>query len=145
MIKKYTFWLYTSSVLQILTGLIHSLSFINKPQPTNDTEKELLNLMTSYKMDLGAGFTPTMSDLMTSFSICLMLLLLLGGSMNWFLLRKNPGIEIMRGVILINLIVFGICFVAMFILTFLPPVILAGLIFISLLLAYLTLPRKLVY
>src|SRR5258706_9161634 len=110
MIKKYTFWLYAASVFQILAALLHSLSFIMEPQPSNDKEKEMMNLMTTYKMDLGGGFIHSMHEIMTALSICFPLLLLLGGCVNWFLLRKNAGTEIMHGYIRINLIIFGLCF-----------------------------------
>ena len=142
MIKKYTFWLSTASILQILTALLHSLSFFNNPQPANETESQLLNLMKLYRFDLGAGFTATMNDIVTSMSIGFTLLLFLGGIMNWFLLKKNAGVDILKGVILINLIIFGLCFIAMCCLTFLPPITTTGLIFLALLLAFVTVPRK---
>ena len=78
-ISKYTFWLKAAIVCQLLAAAFHSLSFLNNPQPENDNEKQLLDLMTNYELDLGAGFTPSMQDLMTSFSICVTLLLLFGG------------------------------------------------------------------
>jgi hypothetical protein len=136
--KQYRFWLKVSVVFQLLTGVIHSLTFLNPSQPANDTEKQMLDLMEHYTMDLGAGFKPTMADLMTCFSICFTLLFFLGGFLNLFLLRKKAGIEIMKGVIGINVLIFGACFTATFLLTFLPPTICTGLIFISLVLAYWT-------
>jgi hypothetical protein len=142
MMKKYTFWLYGATIFQILGAMLHSLSFIMVPKPSNDTEKEMLHLMTTFKMDLGAGFSHSMQDLVTALSICFPLLLLLGGIVNWYLLRKNASVEIMRGYILINLIIFGVCFLSMAFLTFLPPITLTGLVFLCLLLAYITVPRK---
>jgi len=141
-ILKYTFWLKAAAVSQLLTAVFHSLSFVNNPQPGNDTERQLLDLMTNYKLDLGAGFTHSMKDLMTAFSISLTLLLLFGGCLNWFLLRKKVESETMRGVIGINVIIFGGCFAAMTLLTFLPPIICTGLIFICLLMAYITILKK---
>ncbi len=142
MLKKYTFWLKTAATLQILTAMLHSLSFINKPQGTNDTEKQMITLMTTNKMDMGAGFTPTMYDIITSMSIGFALMLVLGGVINWFLLRKNAGPEILRGIIVINCIVFGISFIANIFLTFLPPIVCTGLIFFTLLISYFSIPRK---
>jgi hypothetical protein len=136
--KQYRFWLKVSVVFQLLTGVIHSLTFLNPSQPANDTEKQMLDLMEHYTMDVSAGFKPTMADLMTCFSICFTLLFFLGGFLNLFLLRKKAGIEIMKGVIGINVLIFGACFTATFLLTFLPPTICTGLIFISLVLAYWT-------
>jgi len=134
--KHYRFWLKLSIVLQLLTGVIHSLTFLNDAQPANDSEKQMLDLMQHYKMDMGAGFKPTMMDIMNCFSICYALLFFFGGLLNWFLLRKRLSIEIMKGVIGINVLVFGACFTATFLLSFLPPAICTGLIFISLVIAY---------
>ncbi len=141
MVKNYTFWLKTAATLQILTALLHSLSFINKPQGTNDKEIEMITLMMTNKMDMGAGFTPTMYNIVTSMSIGFALMLVLGGVINWYLLRKKASPEIMRGIIFINIIVFGISFVANCFLTFLPPVVCTGLIFLSLVLAFMTVPK----
>ena len=143
MITNYTFWLKTGAVFQLLTAAFHSVTFfIVQPQPGNDTERQLLDLMSTYKMDLGAGFERSMKDLMDSFSISFTLLLLFGGLLNFFLLRKKVEPETVRGVIGINVLIFGSCFVAMVLLTFLPPIICTGLIFTSLLMAYLTVPKK---
>jgi len=142
MLKKYTFWLKAGITFQLLTGVIHSLSFLNNPQSTNDTEKQLLDLMNNYKMDLGAGFTPTMSNVMTSFSICFSLLLFFSGFLNLFLLRKKADIQIMKGIIGINVIAYSICFATMASLTFLPPIICVGLILAAFLLAFICIRNK---
>jgi len=142
MVKKYTFWLKASIVFQLLTAGLHSFSFVNDLQPTDDRERQLLDLMNSYKLDFGMGFTPTMQNLMTSFSIGFTLLLVLGGTVNWFLLAKKADLAIVRGVIGINVIVFGALFIAMLFLTFMIPIVCQALIFIALMLAYLTAPKR---
>ena len=50
--------------------------------------------------------------------------------------------EIMKGVIIINLIVFGILFVLAATFAFLPPIILIGLIVLFLILASLTIRKN---
>ena len=140
--KNTYFWLKTSIVLQFLTAIIHSLSFFNEPQPQNDSEKQLIDLMVNYKMDLGQGFTPTMDNIFMSMSICFTLLYILGGAVNWFLLVKKVPATVLRGMVRINLLIFGIAFTAMLFLTFLPPIICTGLIFISLMFAVFTLPKE---
>jgi hypothetical protein len=136
--KTNTFWLKTAAIFQIITGLMHSLSLVSKPQATNETEKQLLDLMGSYHLDLGAGFTPTMSDLMTSFSISFTLFLFFGGIINLFLLSSKVNGETMKGLIRINLFFFGLCFLAMLFLTFIIPIICLGLIVLALILATVT-------
>jgi hypothetical protein len=105
----------------------------------NETEKQMMNLMNTYKMDLGAGFYPTMSDFMNSFSISFALFLFFGGFILWFLLRNSADAKITKGILGISVIFYGGCFITMVFLTFLPPVICTGLIFMSLVISYFTL------
>jgi len=51
-------------VALLIIGLVHSISFFQKLVPANDTEKQLLDLMSNYKFDL-AGSLRSMGDLMT--------------------------------------------------------------------------------
>ncbi len=134
--KKYTSWVTLAAVLQLVTAGLHSLSFINDPIGNNETERQLITLMKSYKMDLGNGFTPTMENIMTSNSISFVLLFVSGGVINLYLLKKVDA-SILKGVILTNVIIFGICFLTMCIFTFLPPIICTGLILIALLISML--------
>ena len=55
--------------------------------------------------------------------------------MNAYLLKKKVEAEIMRGLIVIDLLVFGICFLVMAVFTFLVPIVLTGLIVLFLTLA----------
>jgi len=139
MLKKYSIWLKISAILQLMTALVHSIGFFVQPEPKNETEKQMLTLMDTYKADMGLGFTPTFSNLFLSMSVCFTLLCLFGGWLNIYLLRKKPGLEILRGVMLINLVIFGICFVVMAIFTFLPPILSTGLIFVALIITYISL------
>lgn len=139
--KKYTTWLKTAAIFQFINVLIHTASLFITPAPNNETEKQLFTLMDTYKFDLGAGFHRTMSELTMVFSACLCLLCLLGGLLNWYLLRKKIEPEIMKGVIIINLIVFGILSVLTIIFTFLLPVILIGLIVLFLMLSLFTISK----
>jgi membrane associated rhomboid family serine protease len=129
-------------VFQFITAVIHAMTLFMKPPPTNDTEKQLFALMDTYKFDFGAGFHRTMGELTLALSACFCLVCLLGGLLNWYLLRKKVEPEIMKGVITINLIVFGICFGLMATFTFLPPVVLTSLIFLFLILSRLAIYRS---
>ncbi|HKR05066.1 MAG TPA: hypothetical protein VJY62_10580 [Bacteroidia bacterium] len=142
MLKKHTFWLKAAIILQLLTAGLHSLSFLNNPLPENESEKQLMDLMNTYKKDLGGGFDPSMNDILISLSACLPLLCILGGWINLYLLKKKADENILKGVVGINVIVFGACFILMAIFTFLPPIICTGLIFIFLLLSWLTFPKQ---
>lgn len=141
MLKRYTFWLTAAVLFQFLTGVIHALSFFARPELKNDTERQLHELITTYRTDMGAGFNPTLFDLFTALSSCYSLLCLLGGLTIGYLLLKHAEPNLMRGIIAINLAIFGVCFIVMFFLTFLPPVLMTGLIVVNLLAAFLLVPK----
>ncbi len=131
MLRKQKAWITTTIIFQLLTAAIHSVSFFVKPVPTNDTEKQLIELMGTYKMDLGAGFKPSMGNILLSFSISFTLLLLFGGLLNILLLRSKAEASLAKRVFGLQTIIYGACFAAMASLTFPPPIICTGLIFIG--------------
>ena len=141
MLKRYTFWLSAAVIFQFLTAALHAISLFVKPEPANETERQLMTLMTTYKMDAGAGFQPTFSNLFTALSSCFSLLCLLGGAINGWLLLNHAEPRMMRGILGINVVVFGICFAMMAFFTFLPPIVCTGLIFINLLAAFVVVPK----
>jgi hypothetical protein len=137
--RKYA-WVRVAIVMQFLTAVLHSIGFVVSSKPANDKEAQLEDLMSNYTMDMGAGFKTTMIHLFFAVSACFTLLCLMGGIINWYLLDKRAGHKIIKGVTLINLIIFGICFVIMSVYTFLPPILSVGLIVLSLLIAYFKIP-----
>ena len=142
MLKRYTFWLWIAIAFLLLNTIIHSATLFIQPAPQNEIERQLNHLMTTYHNDFGAGFHPTPQNLFTALSSCFSLLCLLGALMNAYLVRKRVSTEIMRGVLAIDLLVFGICFVVVAIFTFLLPIILTGLIVLFLALAFIALLRE---
>ena len=139
---KYTTWLKVAAIFQFINAAAHSLSFIFTPTPENETEKQMMDLMSTYVMDMGGGFQRTMQDLTIALSACFPLLYCLGGIISLYLLSQKPGDRILKGVISINLFIFTIAFVLFIIFTFWPPIILSGLVFVFLLIAYLTAPKR---
>jgi hypothetical protein len=138
MLQNYRSWLWTAVVLQLVTAAIHSISLFISPEPKNDTERRLFEMMSTFKLDLGAGFRPTFGNLVTALSACFSFLCLFGAMVNGYLLWKRPDAGLMRWVVVINLVVFAPLFVVMAMFTFLPPIVLTGLIFVTLLAAFLT-------
>ncbi|MBK9155785.1 MAG: hypothetical protein IPM25_16525 [Chloracidobacterium sp.] len=132
MLKRYTFWLWVAAVLQLVTAAVHATSLFVQPEPADDTQRQLLALMTTYRIDLGAGFHRSMSDLVTALSSCFSFVCILGGAINVFLLRRQAEAGLVRGITVINIFVFGAIFVVMLVFTFLPPIILTGLITLAL-------------
>ena len=142
MLKRYRFWLWLAVVVLFLTALIHATSLFLQPAAQNETERQLFDLLANYRQDFGAGFKRSTNELFTALSACFSLVCLLGGLTLAFLLRKQAEVRIMKGVLGIHVLVFGICFAVMAVFTFLPPIVLTGLIFLSLLLAYFLMPRQ---
>ncbi|MCW3119103.1 MAG: hypothetical protein JWM28_3185 [Chitinophagaceae bacterium] len=139
--KNYSIWLKAAGIFQFITAIIHSATLFITLPPNNETEKQLSVLMNTYQFDMGAGFHRTMNDMTIALSACLCLVCLLGGLLNWYLLRKKVEPQIMKGVININLFVFGISFVLIARFAFLEPVILMGLIVLCLILARVTIGK----
>ena len=137
MSRRFNFWFWSASILQLLTGSIHGVGLFIGPTSDNPTEQQLLDLMNSYHMEMGAGFHPTMMSLFLALSSCYTMLCFLAAWLNIYLKKKNVSIYVMKGVMGINAIIFGICFFVMLFLTFLPPIVLTGMIFVCALLAYL--------
>ena len=135
-------WLWAAIVMQLLTAAFHSLSFVVKDEPTNATEQQLHDLITTYKKDLGLGFTPTFWNLFTALSSCMVFLCLLAGLTNILLIRKNAGVSIIKGVVGINVIIFGAAFAVMLAFTFIMPIACIGLIFLFSLIAWFTIREK---
>ena len=142
MLKRYRFWLWLAVVVLLLNALIHSVTLFIQPAAQDETQRQLFDLMATYKQDFGAGFKRSTNELVTALSASFSLLCLLGGLTLAFLLRKQAEARIMKGVVGIHVLVFGICFAVMVVFTFLPPIILTGLIFLSLLLGYFLMPRQ---
>ena len=141
MLRRYTFWLAAAVLFQLLTAILHSLSLFVRPEASNDSERQMMTLMTTHRFDMGGGFQPTAANLMTALSSCFSFVCLLGGLTLGYLLWKQTEPNVMKGIIGINLIVFGAIFAVMAVFTFLPPIILTGLIFVNLLAAYLVVPK----
>jgi len=66
--KQKLTWLWVAAILQLLTALVHSMSFFAKDVPANETEKQLHELIMTYKKDLGLGFAPTFHDFLMALS-----------------------------------------------------------------------------
>ena len=139
--RRYTLWLWIAVVVMLLNATIHSLTLFISPAPENPTEQQLMQLMQTYRPNLGPFFHPTTGNLVTALSSCFSLLCLLGALTNAYLLKKKADAGLMKGFVGINLLVFGICFGVMLVFTFLPPIILSGLIALFLLIAFITTPR----
>ena len=141
MLKRYTFWLTAAVLFMFLTAGLHCISFFVSPDIQNETQRQLHELLHNYREDLGLGFHRTTWDLFTALSACLPLMCVLGGATLGYMLLKHAGPEYMRGLIAINLAVFVVYLIVMWVFAFIIPVASFGLIVVNLLLAYIFCPK----
>ena len=88
-------------VALVALGLVHALSLFAKMVSVNDTERQLLQLMGSYKFNL-MGSSRSMENLMRGFSISFMLGVWGLGALDLVLVRERLGL--LKRVALVNVI-----------------------------------------
>ncbi len=140
-VKRYTFWFSAAILFQFATAILHAFTLFATIIPENETERQMLDLVGTYKMNADYGFAPTFGNVFTAFSSCFSFLCLFAALTNGYLLFKQAEPNLMKGVLAINVAIFGVCFLMMSVFTFLPPIFLTGLIFVNLLVAYLLVPK----
>ena len=91
----------TGAMWLVLLGLVHGISLLQKPAPVNDTERQLLDLMTGYKFYLLGSFR-SMDNLLRGFSITFMLGALVTGALA--LLLSGERAALLKRVALVNTI-----------------------------------------
>jgi len=89
------------AIVLVLLGLIHSLSLLEAPVPANDSEKQLMDLMTNYKFNV-MGSMRSMDNFLRGFSISFMLGMLAMGTVDLTLMRERS--ELLKKVALVNVI-----------------------------------------
>jgi hypothetical protein len=75
----------------VLLGLAHGLSLLGKPPAHNETERQLLDLASSYKFNV-MGSMRTYDNFMRGFSISFMLACLVLGTLGLTLRRERAGL-----------------------------------------------------
>ena len=131
MFASFSFWIWATIITQVLTAVFHSLSFISPAKPRNDTEKQLVDLVKNYKINMGAGYKRSFGQLHIGVSACFTIIYIFGAILNWYFLKQGMSLEIWHGLMLIQMIVYGAIFLLQLRFTFLPPIIVTGLVFIS--------------
>lgn len=128
MLSNFSFWIWGTIVAQLLTAFFHSLSFISPAKPRNDMEKQLVELTTKYKLDMGAGIKRSFYSLFIGVSSCFTIIYMLGATLNWYFLKAGINTGVWKGFLLIQLITYSIVFILQVRFTFLPPVIVTGIV-----------------
>lgn len=126
------------AVLLIVMGLVHSLSLIKPPTAANETERQLLDLMSNYRFNL-LGSMRSMQDLMTGFSIAFMFAALGLGAVDFVLRRERA--ELLKRIALLNTVWLAAMTAVSLRYFFAPPTSFLIAALLLFLLAALTLPR----
>ncbi len=95
----------TGAVVLVLLGLVHSVSLFEKPVPANDTERQLLDLMSNYKFNL-MGSMRSMDNLLRGFGVFFMVGMIGLGVLDLLLARERSGL--LKRVALINAILLAV-------------------------------------
>lgn len=104
MYAAFSFWIWGTILVQVLTAIFHLRGFFSSPKLTNDPDKRA-----------GISFA---------------LIYLFGAAVNWYFLRQGTSREIWHGLMLIQMITYGLIFALQFRFKLLPPVIVTGLVFL---------------
>jgi hypothetical protein len=89
------------AVALLILGLVHSLALIREQVPANDTEKQLLDLMSNYTFNLMGSFR-SMAGMLRGFSVSFMLAALGFGVIDLMLSRERAGL--LKRMALINIV-----------------------------------------
>lgn len=89
------------AIVLILLGFVHSLSLLEKPVPANETERQLLDLMSNYKFNV-MGSMRSMDDFLRGFSMAFMVGMIGLGVLDLVLARESAGL--LKRVALVNMI-----------------------------------------
>ncbi len=81
----------SGGVWLVLIGLVHAISLFIKQVPANETERQLLDLMTNYKFPL-MGSLRSMDNLLQGFSTAFMLAALVVGALALRLCGERAGL-----------------------------------------------------
>lgn len=93
----------------ILTCFFHLVGHFQEPAPTDDSQKQLLDLMANYQVDIGNGATITMMEIQKGFSLCFSLLFLWSGALSLFLVKQfGSNTAALRKVAIINTIALSV-------------------------------------
>jgi len=89
------------AVFLLVLGCVHSLSLVHDLVPSNESEKQLLDLMSNYRFNL-MGSMRSMDTLLRGFSISFMLAAFVVGALGLALRHERAGV--LKRVALVNAI-----------------------------------------
>ncbi|OLB37175.1 MAG: hypothetical protein AUH11_09375 [Acidobacteria bacterium 13_2_20CM_57_17] len=127
------------AVALLILGLVHSLSLIREQVPANETEKQLLGLMSGYRFNL-MGSMRSMDDLVRGFSVSFMLGALGFGFFDLLLWGERP--VLLKRAALANIIWLAAMTAVSLRYFFIIPILFLAVTLLIFVLAWLKLPAE---
>ena len=116
----------------LATAAIHLAGhFAPRPEPSGEAERTLMDLMTNYRKDFGAGFSRTTLDFLNGFSFSFSAFLLWTGLLNLAALKGIADGKRLWRLALLNTILSGIVVAISWKYFFLPPLACMAVVFLS--------------
>ena len=126
-------------VFLLVIGAVHSLSLLKPLAAANDTERQLLDLMTNYKFDL-AGSARSMMDLFRGFSIIFMVGAFGVGALDLAVSRERAGL--LKRVAAVNVLWLAVQLAVSIRLFFIVPTSFLAIALLLFLIAWFALPAE---
>lgn len=127
------------AVALLILGLVHSLSLIRDLVPANETEKQLVGLMSTYRFNL-MGSLRSMDDLLRGFSVSFMMAALGFGIFDVVLWGERTGL--LKRAALINVIWLAVMTAVALRYFFVVPTSFLAVTLLIFILAWLKLPAE---
>ena len=138
LIKNYLFWFKIGTWMCLITGLIHSLNFINKPQPQNEVEKQLFDLLENYRVILPGGFNRSTYELMLFFNLNMTFFLVSWSIIGMILVYSLMPTKKDRQIVGVSAAIWTAYLIPTYLLTFLIPLVLIAMTWLCFVLAWIT-------
>ena len=109
--RKLNFPFRLGTYILLVTALVHLIGHFYKRPPANDQERQLLELMTNYSMDMG-GVQRTVEDVLGGFSLTFAAALMFLAALNLAVIRSRPDDRrLVKSITVINTIGTGVLLV----------------------------------
>jgi hypothetical protein len=129
----------TGAVVLILLGLMHSLSLLQQQVPANESERQLLDLMSNYKFNV-MGSMRSMNDFLRGFSAAFMVGMIGLGVLDLVLARERAGL--LKRVALVNIAWMTVMTAVGVRYFFIAPIVLMAATLLIFVVAWLKLPAS---
>jgi hypothetical protein len=129
----------SGAVVLILLGLMHSLSLLQQQVPANETERQLLDLMSNYKFNV-MGSMRSMNDFLRGFSVAFMVGMIGLGVLDLVLARERAGL--LKRVALVNIAWMTVMTAVGVRYFFIAPIVLMAATLLIFVVAWLKLPAS---